>query len=239
MDWKLLTAIIIDDERDSIEVLDRFINLFFPDVKVLGTACSVQQGKALIKELRPRLVFLDIQMKDGTGFDLLDRFSLPEFHVIFTTAYDQFALKAFRYNAIDYLLKPINPDRLVNALKKISNLGKDGKLSKPIQDRLEVNCGNKIYWVPIHEILFIQADTCYTYINLRSGEKLAVSKTMKRIEEALPKAVFARIHHSYIVNILLVKYFLKDEGGYAVLENGKKLPVSRRKKEAFLHHLKQ
>ncbi len=239
-----ISAVIIDDENDSINTLSNFLSLFFPEVSIIGKAFGVEQGKNLLTKIQPELVFLDIEMQDGSGFDLLDQISTQTFSIIFTTAYDQFALRAFNYNAIDYLLKPINPDRLAIAIKKIKSKTNQVHVSRinlqqpSIPNKIELNIGNQIHWISPNEIIYIQADTCYTYVFLKAGQKLVLSKTMKYIEELIPSSIFFRIHHSYIVNTQLVRYFSKEEGGVVVLENGVKLPVSRRKKEYFLSRIK-
>jgi two-component system LytT family response regulator len=191
------------------------------------------------------LVLLDVQMEDGTGFDLLDRFKTWHFNVIFTTAHDEFAVRAFRYHAIDYLLKPIAPEDLVEAVNNAKARSDNELRQKQFQhlletttnrsfDRLTLNTSTGPIFINTQEISHIETYGNYVFVFLVNNERHLVSRNLKEFEEMLPEPAFFRIHQSHMVNTAMVKKFEKDDGGYAVMKNGVKLPVARRRKEEFL-----
>lgn len=240
---------IIDDEYDARESLKMLIGTLCPDVEICGEADSVRQGYAMIRQTNPEGVLLDISMEDGTGFDLLDKFPKTTFQVIFTTAHDDFALKAFRYHALDYLLKPINPvdlaqsiDRVKNTLPedfstRISNLlesTRTGELRK-----LTLTSQEGMIFLRLDQIAHLESEGSYTTFYLLNQERHVVSRPMKEFEDILPPNEFFKLHQSHLVNLSLVKKVLREEGGYALMENGCKVPIARRRKEEFLEVMRQ
>ncbi len=241
--------VIIDDEPDAITIIKTFLTAYCPDLKVVGEATDVPSGVSVIRHQNPHLILLDVQLGKTTSFDILDKFDQPNFRVIFTTAHDQFALKAFQYNAMDYILKPIDPDALIKAVDKAKNaIQKDllfdqqlGNLMQNIKtntfDKITLSTSEGLVFVDLKDILYLKSDVNYTQFFLKKEGKILVSKPLKDYEELLPIDSFFRIHQSYIVNIQFVIKVLKEDGGYALLKNGKKVPISRRKKDAFLNLL--
>lgn len=244
-----MKSVIIDDEAKARSALRLSLQIFCPSVEVIGEADGVNSGWDIIKEKKPQLVFLDIHINGGIGFELLDKFEEPKFKVIFITAYDEFAIKAFRYNAIDYLLKPIDPEELVDAVKKISQQEKSDILTEQINNLLEVS-QKKVFdkialttsegtsFLKLKDIIKLVSDGSYTTFHTHSGEEITVSRGIKEYETLLPSDTFCRIHQSYIVNIDFVKKILKEDGGYVLLESDDKVPISRRKKNDLMELMK-
>lgn len=245
----MLTAIIIDDELKGIIALRQKLKDYCPDVQIVGEAESAEEGISLIKLQKPDIVFLDIEMPHMDGFTMLQQLQEKDFHLIFTTAYDQYAIKAIKFAAFDYLLKPIDIDELKIAVSKINKLHfseTEKKLEVLHQNMLDKNSFNKIaistqnslLLFEVNDIIYLEANRNYTTLYFKDHPKLMASKTLKEFEELLPSSIFFRIHHSYIININYVKKYLKGEGGQVELQNGTLLDVSRRKKEEFLKLLR-
>jgi two-component system LytT family response regulator len=239
-----MNAIIIDDEQDARNVLRSMSEAYCPEITFLGEADGVQTGVLLIRQLKPDVVFLDIQMKDGTGFDLLDFFPNPSFYVVFSTAYDAFALKAFRYHAIDYLLKPLSLIEFMAAVDRlqwgtlVAQSPLIGSLKECYREKklekIAVSTSEGISLLLVEQILRMESDGSYTTFVMASGEKVIASRGLKEFEDLLPESHFCRIHQSHLIQLRQVHKFLKEDGGYVVMSNGDKIPVSRRKKDAFL-----
>jgi two-component system LytT family response regulator len=236
-------AVIIDDEKDGRIALQNFLKKYCKQVSVIGEADGVKSGIEQINKCKPDIVFLDIQMQDGTGFDLLELITEINFKIVFVTAYDEYAVRAFKYSAMDYLLKPIHPDLLVAAVKK---LDKDlGVLE--LHKKIEVLISNKksveklalpsfdgIRLVRINDIVRCVSDNNYTTIYLQNGDKIIVTKTLKEYQEILTHFKFYRVHKSHLINLNFVEKYIQGEGGYVIMEDGSKVDVSRRRKEEFL-----
>lgn len=238
-----LKAIIVDDESKGRSALRNLLTLIDDSVEVIAEAGSVAEGVSGIDNHEPDLVFLDIQMADGTGFDLLEKITFKDFQLVFITAHDEYALKAFRYSAIDYLTKPVDPDLLRNALQKVRENNKkydlNLKLEALVQNRskmqkLALPSLKGIELVKKEDIIRCESANNYTVFHLKSGREVVVTKTLKEFEEMLSPEGFFRVHQSHLVNLDGVVQFLKEDGGYALMEDGTKVEVSRRKKEAFL-----
>ncbi|MBN2173305.1 MAG: response regulator transcription factor [Bacteroidales bacterium] len=242
----MLRALIIDDEDHMRDTLIKLLELHCPDVSVIGQAQGVATGTGVIRDLHPELVFLDIQLKDGTGFDLLYNLPAIDFKVIFVTAYDQYALQAFRYSAVDYLLKPINPEHLMDAVKRAGQMiQKHFNLQmKALEENLKsVNKQHKkiiikttedIHLLDLKNIISCESDNSYTTIHTSEGDKILVSKTLKDYEDMLAECGFYRVHKSYLINLLHIKRFERQDGGYIVLTNDVKIPVASRKRDELL-----
>jgi len=243
-----MRAIIIDDESDSRKTLRNFLQLFCPDVEVIGEAENVASGVKLLKEKQPDVLFLDIQMPDGTGFNLLEQIQPISFDVIFSTAYDQFALKAFEYSAVDYLLKPIDPDKLIQAVNKIKpnstqeiNQKIDTLLDnyqKKEAKKIGLPYSEGIEFIEIKNILRCEAADNYTNFILTDGRLLIVSKNISSFEKMLPAQTFHRIHKSHLINLVHLKKYVRSDGGYVIMMDGSELPIARRRKDEFLEQLK-
>lgn len=246
----MINAVIIEDEKKSREVLEALVKANCPDVNLLGSADSVASGVELIRRVNPRLLFLDIEMADGSGFDLLEQVTNTGFEIIFTTASDAHALRAIKYSAIDYLLKPIDPDELKVAVEKIRAKQSDTanlenlkfllqnfKRPNDQYSKITLPTGNAYEIVNVKDIIRCEADGSYTSFFLENKKKLLVSASLKHYEDLLPPDDFIRVHHHHLINMHHVVRFLKTDGGYAVMSDGTQIEISRRKKDAFLQRL--
>lgn len=243
----MLNALIVDDEVTGARILKTQLARYCPDVNVIGMAHSADEAEKKIAELSPNLLFLDVEMPNANGFDLLARFKNINFEVIFTTAHNEYAIKAIRHNALDYLLKPIGPDELIAAVKKCETKAANGKhdnlniknlVSAFTQSqkarRLSVPTLNEILYIDTDKIIRIEADSNYTKIFLTDKKNLTSSKTLKDYEDALEGQNFFRIHKTHLVNLSHIQKFIKTDGGYVLLSDGTSLEVARRKKDELL-----
>jgi two-component system, LytTR family, response regulator len=235
---------IIDDEADARQGLRSLVELI-PDIEIAGEADSVESGFVMLRDTRPNAVFLDISMNDGTGFDLLDRFPKPPFQIVFITAHDEFALRAFRYNALDYLMKPIDPQELLRAVERIGagfrmeDLARQlDELLKDIRQRklekIALHTQEGLTYLRVNEIVHLQSDGSYTTFFTQNRERHVVSRSIREYEDLLSGDGFFRIHQSHIINLHFVKRVLREDGGYVEVATGAKLPIARRRKEEFL-----
>jgi two-component system, LytTR family, response regulator len=242
-------AIIIDDELRARTTLTNFIKKYCPEIDLIGEAEGVKQGIKLIKDTQPDLVFLDVRMNDGSGFDLLDHIPEKNFQLIFTTAYEEYALKAFKYSAIDFLVKPIDPDELTTAVKKVISESQNKQMNGEKLATLSYNLHNRanprlaisdtkgIMMVAVEDIIYCKSDNNYTTIALKNGQNIVASKLLKEFEDMLSGLNFFRIHNSFIVNLHHVVRYIKGEGGQVIMSDKSELEVSRRKKLEFLDSL--
>lgn len=232
-------AIIIDDMERSRAALRADISDYCPEVELVGEAEGVVSGARLIREKNPDIVFLDIQMNDGSGFDLLEILNERTFRVIFTTASNEHAIRAFRFAAVDYLLKPINPDELIQAVRK-ANQSETGKIDtlkehlKGRAERLVLNSQDKLRVVEINEVLQCESNGSYTLFYFSNGSQELVTRTLGDFEDMLVPRGFFRVHQSHLVNLSHVREFNKSDGGNLVLSDKSYVPVSSRKRSAVL-----
>ncbi|MBI1305154.1 MAG: response regulator [Bacteroidetes bacterium] len=243
----MTTAVIIDDVIEAREILKSDLKEVAPDVDIIGEADSVVSGAKLLNRESPDIVFLDIQMPDGDGFDLLEMVQRKSFKTIFTTASDAHALKAFKFSAIDYLLKPIDQDELQAAVKKARGKQDDPRSMQLLQENISrsigkmekmiLNTQDKIHVVKLNDIIRCESDVNYTHIFLKSGEKVLVTKTLKEYDELLSDNGFLRVHQSHLVNVEYIKEFVKTDGGHLNLISGGYVPVSTRRKAAVMQAL--
>lgn len=245
----MLKSVIIDDELKSRESLRILIEDFCSNVEVSAVCQNVAEGIAAIERYRPDVIFLDIQMQRETGFDLLNKIKEINFEVVFTTAYSEYAIKAFRFSAIDYLLKPIDIEELKAALSKVERKvigGINSRLQQlmdnlkggnPENFKLALPTSDGLIFIKVNDIVFCEASSNYTNIHMMDGKKHLVSRTLKEYEEMLTESNFFRIHHSYLINLHLVKKYVRGDGGYVIMNNDVSLDVSKRKKEAFLDRI--
>jgi two-component system LytT family response regulator len=245
----MINAIVIDDEVHCQKFLKILLDQHCPEIRVVGLCGSGEQGYASIQHHQPDLVFLDIEMPGMNGFELLEKFTQIRFSVIFTTGYDQYAIKAFHFSALDYLLKPIDAEELKHAVKKISQRQflpdaeqfawvlqklqgkKEGfnKIAIPTSEGFEL--------VEINEILYFESSNTYTHVMRRGRPRMTACRTLKEIEEQVRDFPFMlRVHNSYIVNLNEVSKYIRGEGGYLVMSNGATVNVSRSRKENLLRY---
>lgn len=247
-----LRAIIIDDEKGGRETLANFLKLYCQDVELVGEADGVETGLSLIRGLKDPLdiVFLDIQLKDGLSFQILDQLDNIDFEVVFATAYNQFAIKAFNYSAVGYLLKPIDPEEMKAAVERTQN-GRSPQMKKRLEvlsnhfnnpntfEKMSISAVDGIYFINIKDIMRCEGEDNYTHIFLIGGEKITVSKTIKEYEKLLTPVNFYRVHKSHVVNLNYITKFVKGEGGYLIMDDGKMIEVSRRRRAAFMEQLRK
>lgn len=243
----MLRAVVIDDIEKIRKENIAIIKSNCPGISIIGQADSVTSGKKLIQQLSPDLVFLDVEMPDGTGFDLLQKLNPITFKVIFITGYEDFAIRAFRFSAIDYLLKPLDRQELVEAVKKAEDsLGKEvfdmklhnlfSNLERPKNlQKLILKTADKIYSINIQDIVNCESDKNYTTFHFINAPKLVVSTNLKEYETMLSPHNFFRTHKSHLINMTYFDHFIKSEGGNTiVMKNKTAIPLSVRKKEDFM-----
>ena len=240
----MLHFIIIEDEDRGASVLLRILTQHFPSLVFEGRAGTVQEAVALIQEKNPGLVFLDVELPDGTGMDVLRRFEQRNFKVIFTTAHDHYALTAIKFSAIDFLLKPLSIEETRLAVEKVLQQSQTERLDQLVKSqesthlkRLALPTQEGFAFVDIDELEYLSAEGSYTILHASDGKKHVVSKSLKEYEELLEPQGFFRIHHSHIVQVGKISKYIKGNGGYVVMKNGTSLDVSARRKEDFLKRL--
>jgi len=246
----MIKSIIIDDEAHCVETLMVLLKEYCPDVKIVDFCRSAKTALELIDKNKLDLIFLDIEMPVMNGFEMLEKLKEINFSVIFTTSHDQYAIKAIRYSALDYLLKPIDPKELVVAVHKVQvqkylPVTEQFKmLMSKIQnkengfDKIAVPTSEGYELVPANEIISCEADDNYTYLHLKDMKKIIACRTLKDVEEQLESfSSFVRVHHSFIANLNEVTKYVRGEGGYLVMSDGNTVSVSRSRKDALLKKL--
>ncbi len=249
----MIRTMIVDDENQGQVFLERVIKKYYPELTVIGCAGSVSEALALISKGQPQLIFLDIMLHHESGFDLLEQMGKIEAEIIFTTAHNEFAVKAFRYNALDYLLKPIDLDELESAVAKAKQ--KIATAAFPAMDvfrnffeayrnpskklnKLSLPTPDGFTLIPLEEIIYCESFSNYTNFYLVNNRKITSSHTLKEYSEMLEEQNFFRSHKSYLVNLAHVSRYIKGEGGMLLMSNGHEIEVSRRNKEALIKILK-
>lgn len=243
----MIKAILIDDEKNALEVMEWLLKEYCPQVEILAMCSSAEAGIKAINELKPQVVFLDIEMPKMNGFDLLEQFDKLFFDVVFCTAYDQFAIRAFRYSALNYLLKPVDPADLKKTVERIEEksstptkeqfdllLQQIQHPSRATPQRIALSTGDGLIFVPTADIIYCEAESNYTTVVLADGKKILVSKILKDIDEALSGDDFYRVHSSYLININRIKKFVRGDGGYLVMDNDAIVNISRSRKQEFM-----
>ena len=245
----MITATIVDDEPDCCETLVMLLERYCPEVKVLDICYSAETAMQSIKEHQPQILFLDIEMPFMNGFELLEKLGNINFQLIFTTSYDQYAIKAIRFSALDYLLKPVDREELQRSVQKAAQRNKhplpqqlDMLLQKLRHPTIPVNkiaipTMEGFQLLPAESIISCESEGNYTYIFLKDKRKIIASRNLKEIEELLEDYPFIRIHHSHIVNINEVEKYIKGEGGHLIMSDGSSINVSRSRKELLLKRL--
>lgn len=236
----VIRTVIVEDEINNLEHLQRLIGAHVPYLSVVATADNVADAYAAISRHDPELVLLDIQLKNETGFDLLMRLPKINFEIVFITAYDQYGIRAIKFSALDYLLKPVTPEDLRRAVEKavyrITQKEKDQKLENLLsflatsnrdQQKLALPLQDEVRYEPIVSIVRLEASNNYSYVILETGEKLLVCKTLKEFAAVLDPYAFIRTHQSHLVNSRFVKSYLKEDGGVLLLTDQLKIPLSK------------
>ena len=246
-----LTAVIVDDEEAPRNLLTNLLKRQHSEVQLLGTEVDVPSGIDLVRRTAPQVLFLDIELKDKTGFDLLRALGERRPHVIFTTAHESYAVKAIRFSALDYLLKPIDPQELSDAIAKamevtrpeekpvmvdmlLKNIDRsigDRTIALPVSDGLEL--------VHVNEIVVCESDSNYTTLYMRDDKRLVISRTLKEFEDLLGEQEFIRVHNSHLISRKHIKKYIKGEGGEVIMSNGMNIAVSRRKKQELMDALER
>jgi len=241
-----IKTVIIDDELDSISSLELIINDYLPELKVIETFSNPLRALDALPNLKPDLLFLDISMPQMSGFELIDNLPELNFNIIFITAFDEYAIKAFRYSAIDYIIKPIDIDILIDAISKIikpvyTNNQTNQKYDKLLeyinknnaQRKITVSTKEEVFYILPDDIIYVRAEGSYAKIVLNENKPILVSKTLKDIEKLLILNNFFRVHKSYLINLNYVKKILKNGGGNIQMTNGELIPISIRKRSEF------
>ncbi len=251
----MIRAIIVDDEENSRETLRGKIDLFCPEVEIAGEADSVESGIKVITESNPDVIFLDVQLtEDSSGFDILNEISINEElnpEVIFITAHNEFAIQAIKFSALDYLLKPIDPEELVKAIRKVESrkglpkkaanfnvLVENIRQASDSPKKIVVPTSDGMHVIRLSDIIRLESSSNYTTFYLQNDKSLLASKTLKEFDNMLSGYNFHRIHKSHLVNLNYLKKYVQTDGGFLVLEDGTKIPVANRKKEHLLSTLK-
>ena len=247
----LLNAVIVEDERNGLINLKHLLAEHCEDVEVIGDADGVQSGLELFarEDIKPDVAFLDINLQDGKVFQLLNQLPSIEFDVIFVTAYDQFAMKACEYSSIGYILKPIDPDKLVDAVQRVRPR-RQGRTEERLQvmqqytshpnsfEKMSIAALDGIHFVKIRDIVRFEAEDNYTHIFLSDGGRITASKTIKAYEDMLTPFNFYRVHKRHVINMNYMKKFVKGEGGYLIMDDDARIEVSRRRRPAFMTQLR-
>jgi two-component system LytT family response regulator len=243
-----LTSIVVDDIPEALEMLSNDIENNHPDIEIIGKATSVIEAAKLLQKKQPDILFLDIMLGDGTGFDILEIVPNLRSKIIFVTASDEYAIKAFKFAAIDYILKPYSNTELANSIKKAKEQIQPNKeqlsvlqdsINNPhkVLQKISLHTSEKIIVVQLSEIIRCKADNNYTTFYLEKGKKILVSKTLKYYSDMLKEHNFLRVHQSHLINTSYIKEFIKSDGGYLILKDKSNIPVSVRKKNEVIEIL--
>lgn len=242
----MISAIIIDDEARGRFALQQKLADYCPTIALLGEAASGQEGIDLIKKVHPQIVFLDIEMPGMDGFEMLKRLPGHDFHIIFTTAYDHYAIKAIRFAAFDYLLKPVDIEELRFAVARIAaapveeqtqkklEVLKENLSGRPRLNKIAIPTLDGLLFFDIDSLIHLEAQSNYTRIHFSGHNPLLASRTLKDFEDLLPADMFFRTHHSHLVNLQYIKRYIKGDGGQIEMQGGSYAIVARRKKDEFL-----
>jgi two-component system, LytTR family, response regulator len=243
----MIKCILVDDEKNALEMMEWLLKTYCPQVEIAAMCSSAQQGIEAINKHKPDVVFLDIEMPKMNGFDMLEQFEKLFFDVVFCTAYDQFAIKAFKYSALNYLLKPVDPDDLKSTIQRIEErrtvptreqfeilLQNMQQPAKSTPQRIALTSGDGLIFVPTSDIIYCEAESNYTSVVLTGGKKILVSKVLKEVDEALSGPDFYRVHSSFLININHIKKFVRGDGGYIIMDNDAIVSISRTRKQEFM-----
>jgi len=243
----MIRCILIDDERNALEMMEWLIKTYCPEVEIVHMCTSAQQGIESINAHKPDVIFLDIEMPRMNGFDMLEQFDKLFFDVVFCTAYDQFAIKAFKYSALNYLLKPVDPEDLKVTVARIEErksvpskeqfellLQNINQPVKSTPQRIALTTGDGMIFVPTTDIIYCEAESNYTSVVLANGKKVVVSKVLKDIDEALSGPDFCRVHSSFLINVNRIKKYVRGDGGYLIMDDDTNISISRNRRQEFM-----
>ncbi|HZV44520.1 MAG TPA: LytTR family DNA-binding domain-containing protein [Saprospiraceae bacterium] len=243
----MIRCILIDDERNALEMMEWLIKTYCPQVEIVDMCTSAQQGIESINAHKPDVIFLDIEMPRMNGFDMLEQFDKLFFDVVFCTAYDQFAIKAFKYSALNYLLKPVDPEDLKATIARIEERksipSKEQfellfqNIHQPVKStpqRIALTTGDGMIFVPTTDIIYCEAESNYTSVVLANGKKVVVSKVLKDIDEALSGPDFCRVHSSFLINVNRIKKYVRGDGGYLIMDDDTNISISRNRRQEFM-----
>lgn len=244
-------AIIVDDEQHCLQTLEYELQRHCPGIAVVATATSGEVALARIAALRPDLLFLDIEMPEMSGFELLERLDMQQgLSVIFVTAFDHYALKAFRYAAVDYLLKPVAGDQLKEAVRRATARGMPSEFGRHLETllynlkdgfrspRIAVPAGRGVDFVDVQDILYCIAESNYTHLYLTGNRKYVMSRTLKDVEHLLPGEDFFRVHQSHLIHFRYLQRYVRDDGGYVIMADGKNIPVGKRRRDELMARIR-
>ena len=243
----MIRCVLIDDENNSLEMMEWLIKTYCPQVTIETMCNTSEKGIEAINKFKPDVVFLDIEMPHMNGFDMLEQFDKISFDVVFCTAYDQFAIKAFKYSALNYLLKPVDPADLQETFRRLEEkksspskeqiellLQNIRENIKPAVQRIALTTGDGMIFVPVENILYCEAESNYTSVVLKDGKKILVSKVLKDIDETLSGSGFYRIHNSFLINLNHIKKYVRGDGGYVIMDNDVTVSISRSRRQEFM-----
>ena len=251
----MITTILIDDDQNLRNGMKMLLERYAPELSIIGEADSVESGVDAMRSLQPQVVFLDIQLGDGTGFDILESIAnqngKSSSHIVFITAHEQYAIKAFRFSALDFLLKPVDPEELKKVIEKIKGvLDKNvdyahidlllENIRKKVDNfkRIALSTAEGIHLFEISDIIRCESEDNYTTFYIKNSKPIVISKTLKEYEDLLTEHGFERIHQSHLINLSYLKSYIKKDGGYVVMADNSNLPISQRKKERLQEILK-
>jgi len=245
----ILRTVIVDDEQDAVNFIESIAKEYCPNIKIIGKAYSAIEGVEVITKEKPDLVFLDVEMPHGSGFDLLAVFPEKDFDVIFITAFNHYAIRAIKFSAVDYILKPININEFIEAVKRVEE-ARDAKsdrnvnfntlfenLKTSMPSKLAIPTSNGMEYLNTKDIIRVEADRSYSWFYLQGEIKHLVSRNLKEYQELLSDRNFFRTHNSHLINLEHVKKYIRHEGGYIEMIDGSTVPISRGKKDLFLEHM--
>lgn len=251
----MITALLIDDDSNLRNGMKGLLAMYAPEINIVGEADSVKGGIHAIETHRPDVIFLDIQLGDGTGFDILEQFAQKKgrltSHVVFITAHEQFAVKAFRFSALDFLLKPVDPEELQKVIEKIKKVLANNdnyahidllleNIRKKVDKfkRIALSTSDGIHLFEVSDIIRLESQDNYTRFHIKDHKPVLIAKTLKEYEDLLSEQGFERIHQSHLINLAYLRSYIKKDGGYAVMADNSNLPISQRKKERLQELLK-
>lgn len=243
----MIKCVLVDDERNALEMMEWLLKTYCPQVSIAAMCNTAEEGIEAIKKYQPDVVFLDIEMPRMNGFDMLEQLKDNSFEIVFCTAYDQFAIKAFKYSALHYLLKPIDPEELKATVQRVEekktiptreqfalllqNMNQSPRMNKT---RIALTTNDGLMFVATDEIIYCRAEGNYSNVILTEGKKVLVSKVLKDLDETLAGPDFYRVHSSFLININHIKKFIKGEGGYIVMDNNDHIMIARSRKQEFM-----
>ena len=243
----MITAILIDDDKHLRKGLKALLERYTDDIAIIGEAESVKTGIVAIERLKPQVIFLDIHLSDGTGFDILERIA----HIVFITAHEQYAVKAFKFSALDFILKPVDPEELQNTINKIKQVASKANsfehidlllenIRKKVDNfkRIALSTSDGIHLFEVSDIIRCEAKVNYTEFFIKNHKPILISRTLKEYEELLTEHGFERVHQSHLINLSYLKSYIKSDGGYVIMSDNTNIPIAQSKKEKLQELIK-